>query len=247
MLSHCLKGIKCVPGIHHYGHVVMDKHLRVIKEGHSDVDWEPKPKLSPQQKILEHLRTLSKSQHQTQTDDDDDWDVPVTTPTKQRLSARLKKNPTPDPSPCPIPPLEQRYSQCLATLASARPKVVAATSPTRSQFRKPTSVHKFTKAFDSEQLNILPLSYHRHDQFTVKEGKLVEYKGHRSFAIGQLSVRAKHTQSCRHISPVACGMINYGGIILMGVQDNGLIDGLMLSKAQQDHVVVNIIDTFDRY
>jgi hypothetical protein len=41
-LSHCLKGIKRVPGIHHYGHVVMVKHLRVIKEGHSDVDWEPK-------------------------------------------------------------------------------------------------------------------------------------------------------------------------------------------------------------
>ena len=33
----------------------------------------------------------------------------------------------------------------------------------------------------------------------------------------------------------------------MGVQDNGLIDGLMLSKAQQEHLVTNIIDTFDRY
>ena len=38
-----------------------------------------------------------------------------------------------------------------------------------------------------------------------------------------------------------------GGIILMGVQDNGLIDGLMLSNAQQEHVVANIINTFDRY
>jgi predicted HTH transcriptional regulator len=96
-------------------------------------------------------------------------------------------------------------------------------------------------------LNILPLSYHRHDQFTVKEGKLVKFKGHKSFAIEQLSVRAKHTQSRRHISPVACGMINNedGGIILMGVQDNGLIDGLMLSKAQQEHLVKNIIDTFE--
>ncbi len=33
----------------------------------------------------------------------------------------------------------------------------------------------------------------------------------------------------------------------MGVQDNGLIDGLMLSKAQQEHLVANIVDTFDRY
>jgi len=38
-----------------------------------------------------------------------------------------------------------------------------------------------------------------------------------------------------------------GGIILMGIQDNGLIDGLMLSKAQQEHLVANIVDTFDRY
>jgi hypothetical protein len=65
----------------------------------------------------------------------------------------------------------------------------------------------------------------------------------------QLSIRAKHTQSRRHISPVACGMINNedGGIILMGVQDNGLIDGLMLSKAQQEHLVTNIVDTFDQF
>ena len=119
----------------------------------------------------------------------------------------------------------------------------------RPQPHKLPSIHKFTKAFGSEKLNILPLFYHRHDQLTVKEGKLVEYKGHRSFAIEQLSIRAKHTQSCCHISPVACGMINNkdGGIILMGVQDNGLIDGLMLSKAQQEHVVTNIVDTFDLY
>jgi len=37
----------------------------------------------------------------------------------------------------------------------------------------------------------------------------------------QLSIRAKHTQSRRHISPVANGMINNedGGLILNGVQD----------------------------
>jgi hypothetical protein len=65
----------------------------------------------------------------------------------------------------------------------------------------------------------------------------------------QLSIIAKHTQSCRHISPVPCGMINNedGGIILMGIQDNGLIDGLMLSKAQQEHLVTNIVDTFYRF
>jgi len=89
-------------------------------------------------------------------------------------------------------------------------------------------------------LKILPFSYRRHDRFTIKGGKLVEYKGHKSFLIGKLPIRAKHTQSRRHISPVANGMI-------MGVQDNGLIDGLMLSKSQQEQLVTNIIDMFDRF
>ena len=65
----------------------------------------------------------------------------------------------------------------------------------------------------------------------------------------QLSNRAKHTQSRHHISPVANGMINNEdrGIILMGIQDNGLIDGFMLSKVQQEHLVTNIIDTFNQF
>jgi hypothetical protein len=131
MLSQCVIGAKCVPGVQHYGHVVMVEHLCVIEEGHSDVEWEPKPKLTPRQEILERLRTLSKSQHQSQTDDDDDdWDVPLTS--RQRLSDRLKKDPTPDPSPSP--PSERHFSQRLANLASARPKVVASTPATKSRF-----------------------------------------------------------------------------------------------------------------
>ena len=65
----------------------------------------------------------------------------------------------------------------------------------------------------------------------------------------QLSIRAKYTQSRRQISPVVNGMINNedGGLLLIGVQENGLIDGLMLSKFQQEHLVTNIIDTCDRF
>jgi hypothetical protein len=327
-LSQCVIGVKRIPGVQHHSHVLAVERLRVIEEGHTDVNWEPEPtKTSTRQELIERLRTLSKSQKQNQSpsddDDDDEWEIPTTSLTKQRLSARLKKDPTPDPSssspspptqrrysyrvaqlenarpkvvapthatrsdlspfssspeerrfsqrpaslagarpkvaashetklhasPLSSPSQERRFSQRLASLTGARPKVVAPTPAANSRFRKPQTVHKFTKTFGSEQLNILPLSYRRHDQFTVKEGKLVEYKGHKSFSMEQLSIRAKHTQSRRHISPVACGMLNNedGGIILMGVQDNGLIDGLMLSKAQQEHLVANIIDTFDRY
>ena len=79
----------------------------------------------------------------------------------------------------------------------------------------------------------------------VKEGKLVEYKGHTSFTIERPSVWAKHTPSCRQILPVANRIINKG-IIIMGVQDNRLIYGLILSKVKHDHLVTNIVDTFDQ-
>jgi hypothetical protein len=43
MLSNCVMGIKRVPGVHHYDHVLMIEHLQIIKEGHSDVIWEQTP------------------------------------------------------------------------------------------------------------------------------------------------------------------------------------------------------------
>jgi hypothetical protein len=112
-LSNCRIGIKSVPGIQHHDNIVMVEHLRVIKEGHSDVEWEPKRKLTPREKLLEHLHLLAKSRHPNQRDDDDDddWGTPATTPTQRKLlSAPLKKDQTPDPSPSPIPPSERRYS-----------------------------------------------------------------------------------------------------------------------------------------
>jgi hypothetical protein len=67
----------------------------------------------------------------------------------------------------------------------------------------------------------------------------------------QLSIRAKHNQSRRHISPVANGMINNedGGIIHMGVQDNGLIDNLMLSKHNKNTLLrtsLTLLINFDQ-
>jgi hypothetical protein len=93
----------------------------------------------------------------------------------------------------------------------------------------------------------LPISYRQNDKLTVKEGKLFKNNGHKFFSNNHLTVRAKHTQSRRHISPVANRIINNqdGGIILISIQDNGLMDGMMLSKAHQEYLVTNIIDTFN--
>jgi len=132
-LSNCRIGIKCVPGIKHHCNVVMVEHIRVIEERHSDVEWEPKRKLTPREKLLERLNLLAKSRRQNQTDDDDDdnRDTPTRTPTQRKLlTAPLEKDPTPDPSPSPL--TERRYSYRLARLESARPKVIAPTLATRS-------------------------------------------------------------------------------------------------------------------
>jgi hypothetical protein len=132
-LSQCVIGAKRIPGVQHHSHVVAVKRLRVIEEGHSDVNWEPEPTKSSRQELLERLRTLSKSQNPSPSDDDDDddWEIPTNTPTKQRLPARLKDL-TYDPSPPPSPLTARRYSYRVAKLESARPKVVARTYATRS-------------------------------------------------------------------------------------------------------------------
>jgi len=88
----------------------MVEHLRVIKEGHFDVKWEPKP--TPRQDILERLHTIKESHL------NDNWEL--TSAPRQRLSLRLKKDPTPDP--LPSPPTERCFLQCLA---SVRPNVIA--------------------------------------------------------------------------------------------------------------------------
>jgi hypothetical protein len=135
-LSQCVIGAKRIPGVQHHSHVVAVEGLRVIEEGHSDVNWEPEPTKTSRQELLEHLRTLSKSHKQNQSpsdeDDDDDWEIPAATPMKQRLPARLE-DVTYDPSLSPPSPLtERRYSYRVAQLESARPKVVAPTHTTRS-------------------------------------------------------------------------------------------------------------------
>jgi len=54
-------------------------------------------------------------------------------------------------------------------------------------------------------------------------------------------------QTKRHISSVANGMLNNekGGIILLGVHDDKCIEGFSLSGSQQQHIVLNIVDTFN--
>ncbi len=130
-LSQCVIGTKRIPGVQYHSHVVAVERLRVIEEGHSDVNWEPEPTKTSRQELIERLRILSKSQKQNQSpsdDDDDDWEIPSTNPTKQRLLAPPRRDPSPDPSLSPPSTItRQTYSYRVAQLEGARPKVVAPT------------------------------------------------------------------------------------------------------------------------
>ncbi len=79
-LSQCVIGIKRIPGVQYHSHVLAVERLRVIEEGHTDVNWEPEPTKTSRQELIERLRTLSKSQKQNQSpsDDDNDWEIPTT-------------------------------------------------------------------------------------------------------------------------------------------------------------------------
>ncbi len=52
-LSQCVIGIKRIPGVQYHSHVLAVERLRVIEEGHTDVNWEPEPtKTSTRQELI---------------------------------------------------------------------------------------------------------------------------------------------------------------------------------------------------
>ena len=50
------------------------------------------------------------------------------------------------------------------------------------------------------------------------------------------------------VAKYACGMLNTvgGGLILLGVLDNGTVEGFMMNQFQRDHFVLSVQETFKR-
>jgi hypothetical protein len=92
-------------------------------------------------------------------------------------------------------------------------------------------------------------SFYCHDTFLDEEDDDIEFKGHLAFSYEQLPLKAKRLQTKRHISSVANTMLNNekGGIILMGVHNDKRIEGFSLSRSQQQHILLSIVDTFNRF
>ena len=96
------------------------------------------------------------------------------------------------------------------------------------------------------------LCYKRHSVLSIEEDEEFEFKGHRSFVEEELPYAVKinvDKRSRQSISKHACGMLNTGkgGVILMGVLDDGRVEGFAMTKFQQDHVELSIQEAFDRY
>ena len=84
-----------------------------------------------------------------------------------------------------------------------------------------------------------------------EENIAFEFKGHRSLIDEEVPRLSKEgDRPCRQpVSKYACGMINSekGGILHLGVLDDGVIEGIALTKFQQDHIRLSILNMFDHY
>merc|ERR1719283_651381 len=94
--------------------------------------------------------------------------------------------------------------------------------------------------------------YVRHSVLASEEGQHLEFKGHRAFAPGDVNLlnRDKENRGTRqNVSKYACGMLNTpgGGLILLGILDDGRVAGFMMSKWQRDHFVLTVQETFKRF
>ena len=93
--------------------------------------------------------------------------------------------------------------------------------------------------------------YVRHSQLDLEEGKNMEFKGHRMFSKSQVPVPpngdVQLRQTRQHVSKYVCGMLNtgVGGTLLLGVLDNGTVEGFMMNQFQRDHFVLSVQNTLE--
>ena len=61
-------------------------------------------------------------------------------------------------------------------------------------------------------------------------------------------LRNKLNNSLQNVSKYACGMLNTvgGGLILLGVLDDGTVEGFMMNQFQRDHFALSVQETFKR-
>lgn len=94
--------------------------------------------------------------------------------------------------------------------------------------------------------------YLRHSVLANEEDQNMEFKGHRSFAPEEVNPRncdSENRPSRQNVAKYACGMLNTvgGGLILLGVLDDGTVEGFMMNQFQRDHFALSVQETFKRF
>lgn len=91
--------------------------------------------------------------------------------------------------------------------------------------------------------------YYRNSKINLEENETCEFKGHISFSYKEIFYKEGEKTSRKHISRVVCGMLNSrkGGVIYIGVLDNGLISGIMMNPLQQIHFISKVYNTFENF
>jgi len=103
-------------------------------------------------------------------------------------------------------------------------------------------------------------TYTRDEIVPFEEDLRHEFKGHRTISRenrimikpgmdGQSGSIGEYSSTRQHWSKYLCGMLNSpaGGTLYGGIQDDGRVAGFMMSQYQQDHVIIQLEDVFERY
>ena len=94
--------------------------------------------------------------------------------------------------------------------------------------------------------------YQRHEIVPFEEDQTHEFKGHRRLVMEDIDF-SKHSAatipSKQNLSKYICGMLNSGkgGVVYLGILDDGSVEGLSLSRFQKHHVKLALLDMFDNF
>jgi len=95
--------------------------------------------------------------------------------------------------------------------------------------------------------------YIRKSLVAVEEDEYNEFKGHRNFAVEELPPWCFHRHTTRRSRKAASRALGSflnsgrGGTVYLGIIDEGVVKGFMMTDYQKDHVILSLKDLFSRY
>lgn len=95
--------------------------------------------------------------------------------------------------------------------------------------------------------------YIRKSLVKIEEDEYNEFKGHRNFAVEELPPWCFHKNTARRSRKAASRALGSflnsgrGGTLYLGIIDEGVVKGFLMTDYQKDHVLLSLKDLFSRY